>query len=92
MNKNWKHIIQITDSNIILVKGQLVFEGLSQTLLDDPCVLEQYLGVWCRTSASVNPGEKCYKSSLCNLATSKLCLNCATPQTTETAKYDCLIV
>ena len=31
--------------NIILVKGQVVFEGSSQILLDDPSVLEQHLGV-----------------------------------------------
>jgi branched-chain amino acid transport system ATP-binding protein len=38
-------LTQITDRNIILVKGQVVFEGSSQILLDDPSVLEQHLGV-----------------------------------------------
>ena len=45
VDKNWKHVTQITDRNIILVKGQVVFEGSSQMLLDDPSVLEQHLGV-----------------------------------------------
>jgi len=45
VDKNWKHVTQITDRNIILVKGQVVFEGSSQTLLNDPSVLEQHLGV-----------------------------------------------
>ena len=45
VDKNWKHVTQITDRNIILVKGQVVLEGSSQILLDDPSVLEQHLGV-----------------------------------------------
>ena len=45
VDKNWKHVTQITDRNTILVKGQVVFEGSSQILLDDPSVLEQHLGV-----------------------------------------------
>jgi len=45
VDKNWKHVTQITDRNVILVKGQVVFEGSSQTLLDDPSVLAQHLGV-----------------------------------------------
>ena len=45
VDKNWKHVTQITDRNIILVKGQVVFEGPSQILLDDPRVLAQHLGV-----------------------------------------------
>jgi branched-chain amino acid transport system ATP-binding protein len=45
VDKNWKHVTQITGRNIILVKGQVVFEGSSQALLDDPSVLAQYLGV-----------------------------------------------
>ena len=27
VDKNWKHVTQITDRNVILVKGQVVFEG-----------------------------------------------------------------
>jgi branched-chain amino acid transport system ATP-binding protein len=45
VDKNWKHVTQITDRNVILVKGQVVFEGSSQVLLNDPRVLEQHLGV-----------------------------------------------
>lgn len=45
VDKNWKHVTQITDRNVILVKGQVVFEGTSQTLHSDPSVMEQHLGV-----------------------------------------------
>ncbi|PUE48898.1 ABC transporter ATP-binding protein [Limnohabitans sp. 2KL-1] len=45
VDKNWKHVTQITDRNVILVKGEVVFEGTSQALHDDPRVLEQHLGV-----------------------------------------------
>ncbi len=45
VDKNWKHVTQITDKNVILIKGQVVFEGDSPTLLSQPHLLEQYLGV-----------------------------------------------
>jgi branched-chain amino acid transport system ATP-binding protein len=45
VDKNWKHVTQITDRNVILVKGQVVFEGPTPTLLANPSVLEQHLGV-----------------------------------------------
>ncbi len=45
VDKNWKHITQITDRNVILVKGEVVFEGSSDELLGQPRLLEQYLGV-----------------------------------------------
>ena len=45
VDKNWKHVTQITDRNVILVKGEVVFEGSSQALHDDPSMLEQHLGV-----------------------------------------------
>ena len=45
VDKNWKHVTQITDRNVILVKGEVVFEGSSQALHDDPSVLMQHLGV-----------------------------------------------
>ncbi|WP_396435367.1 ABC transporter ATP-binding protein [Limnohabitans sp.] len=45
VDKNWKHVTQITDRNIILVKGQVVFEGSTPTLLADPQLLAQHLGV-----------------------------------------------
>ena len=45
VDKNWKHVTQITDRNIILVKGQVVFEGSSDALHAQPALLDQYLGV-----------------------------------------------
>ena len=45
VDKNWKHVTQITDRNVILVKGQVVFEGSSEQLLSQPELLERYLGV-----------------------------------------------
>ncbi len=45
VDKNWKHVTQITDRNIILVKGEVVFAGTSDALHAQPQLLEQYLGV-----------------------------------------------
>jgi branched-chain amino acid transport system ATP-binding protein len=45
VDKNWKHVTQITDRNIILVKGEVVFEGSSAALHARPELLTQYLGV-----------------------------------------------
>ena len=45
VDKNWKHVTRITDRNVILVKGEVVFEGSSDSLLAQPELLEQYLGV-----------------------------------------------
>jgi len=45
VDKNWKHVTQITDRNVILVKGEVVFEGSSEALHAEPSVLEQHLGV-----------------------------------------------
>jgi branched-chain amino acid transport system ATP-binding protein len=45
VDKNWKHVTQLTDRNIILVKGEVVFSGTSDELRDSPQVLNQYLGV-----------------------------------------------
>ena len=45
VDKHWKHVTQITDRNIILVKGQVVFAGASAELHARPELLEQYLGV-----------------------------------------------
>ena len=45
VDKNWKHMTQITDRNVILVKGEVVFEGTSPDLLAQPELLERYLGV-----------------------------------------------
>ncbi len=45
VDKNWKHVTQITDRNVILVKGQVVFEGGTASLLAQPELLTQHLGV-----------------------------------------------
>ncbi len=45
VDKNWKHVTQITDRNLILVKGEVVFEGDSERLLADPDLLLKHLGV-----------------------------------------------
>ncbi|MDP3759943.1 MAG: ABC transporter ATP-binding protein [Ramlibacter sp.] len=45
VDKNWKHVTQITDRNVILVKGEVVFAGTSAELRAQPQLLEQYLGV-----------------------------------------------
>ena len=45
VDKNWKHVSQITDRNVILVKGEVVFEGSSDALRAQPELLRQYLGV-----------------------------------------------
>jgi branched-chain amino acid transport system ATP-binding protein len=45
VDKNWKHVTQITDRNVILVKGEVVFAGTSAQLHEQPRLLEQYLGV-----------------------------------------------
>jgi len=45
VDKAWKHVTQVTDRNVILVKGAVVFEGSSAELQSQPRLLEQYLGV-----------------------------------------------
>ncbi|NPC54329.1 ABC transporter ATP-binding protein [Caenimonas soli] len=45
VDKNWKHVTQITDRNVILVKGEVVFAGTSDELRASPQLLDQYLGV-----------------------------------------------
>ncbi|MBC7445531.1 MAG: ABC transporter ATP-binding protein, partial [Polaromonas sp.] len=45
VDKNWRQVSQITDRNVILVKGEVVFEGSSQALRDRPALLQQFLGV-----------------------------------------------
>ena len=45
VDKNWKHVTQITDRNLILVKGEVVFEGVTGELLAQPGLLAQHLGV-----------------------------------------------
>ncbi len=45
VDKNWKQLTRITDRNVILVKGQVVFAGTSDELRSQPRLLEQHLGV-----------------------------------------------
>ncbi|WP_265645135.1 hypothetical protein [Verminephrobacter aporrectodeae] len=45
VDKNWKQLTQITERNVILLKGRIVFEGSSDALRAQPGLLEQYLGV-----------------------------------------------
>jgi branched-chain amino acid transport system ATP-binding protein len=45
VDKNWKQVTQVTDRNVILVKGEVVFEGTSAELRAQPHLLAQYLGV-----------------------------------------------
>ena len=45
VDKNWKHVTQISTRNVILVKGQVVFDGSSAELIANPELLEQHLGV-----------------------------------------------
>ncbi|MDF2464773.1 MAG: putative type branched chain amino acid transport system, ATP-binding component [Ramlibacter sp.] len=45
VDKNWKHVTQITDRNVILVKGEVAFAGTSAELRAQPQLLDQYLGV-----------------------------------------------
>jgi branched-chain amino acid transport system ATP-binding protein len=45
VDKNWKHVTQITDHNVILLKGEVAFSGSSPDLLAKPELLQLYLGV-----------------------------------------------
>ena len=45
VDKNWKHVTRITDRNVILVKGRVVFEGGSAELIASPEILQEHLGV-----------------------------------------------
>jgi branched-chain amino acid transport system ATP-binding protein len=45
VDKNWKHVTRITDRNLILVKGEAVFEGSSELLISQPDLIERFLGV-----------------------------------------------
>ena len=45
VDKNWKHVTTITDRNVILVKGEIVFTGSSAELTANPELLGRHLGV-----------------------------------------------
>ena len=45
VDKNWKHVTQVTDRNVILVKGEVAYSGTSSELRAQPDLLERHLGV-----------------------------------------------
>jgi branched-chain amino acid transport system ATP-binding protein len=45
VDKNFRSVTAIADRNVILVKGRVVFEGDSRTLLSQPETLHRHLGV-----------------------------------------------
>lgn len=45
VDKNWRHVTKITDRNVILVKGEVVFDGSSAQLRSEPQLLAQHLGI-----------------------------------------------
>jgi branched-chain amino acid transport system ATP-binding protein len=45
VDKNWRHVTQITNHNLILVKGEVVYAGSSSDLLSKPELLERHLGL-----------------------------------------------
>ena len=45
VDKNVKQLVQIADRHVILVKGQVVFDGDGKTLMQDPAFLHRHLGV-----------------------------------------------
>ncbi|MBC5763056.1 ABC transporter ATP-binding protein [Ramlibacter albus] len=45
VDKNWRAVSDITDRNVILVKGRVVFEGSGGALRAQPELLSEHLGV-----------------------------------------------
>jgi branched-chain amino acid transport system ATP-binding protein len=45
VDKNYSAVSSVTDRNVILVKGQVVFEGSGSELMGKPELLHQHLGV-----------------------------------------------
>ena len=45
VDKNWRSVTEITDRNVILVKGRVVFEGAGGALRAQPQILAEHLGV-----------------------------------------------
>jgi branched-chain amino acid transport system ATP-binding protein len=45
VDKAWKQVTQVSDRNVILVKGEVVYHGSSAELRSRPGLLDQYLGV-----------------------------------------------
>jgi len=45
VDKNFAAVSALTDRNVILVKGQIVFEGSGSELIAQPNLMRQYLGI-----------------------------------------------
>jgi branched-chain amino acid transport system ATP-binding protein len=45
VDKNWRSVSELTDRNVMLVKGRVVFEGTSEELRSQPALLHEHLGV-----------------------------------------------
>jgi branched-chain amino acid transport system ATP-binding protein len=45
VDKNWRHVTEVSNRNVILVKGQVVFDGATRELLAQPELLQRHLGV-----------------------------------------------
>jgi branched-chain amino acid transport system ATP-binding protein len=45
VDKNVKRLVALADRHLVLVKGQVVFDGDSETLMQDPAFLHRHLGV-----------------------------------------------
>src|SRR3954468_7861212 len=45
VDKAWRHVTQVANRNVILVKGEVAWQGSSAELQSRPELLEQYLGV-----------------------------------------------
>ena len=45
VDKNWQHVTAITNRNVILVKGEVVFDGSSEDLRSSPDLMAQHLGI-----------------------------------------------
>ena len=45
VDKNFAEVSALTDRNVILVKGQVVFEGTGNELRAQPAILHQHLGI-----------------------------------------------
>jgi branched-chain amino acid transport system ATP-binding protein len=45
VDKNWRAVSELTDRNVMLVKGRVVFEGTGDELRSQPALLHEHLGV-----------------------------------------------
>jgi branched-chain amino acid transport system ATP-binding protein len=45
VDKNVNKLVELADRHVVLVKGQVVFDGDGETLMNDPAFLHRHLGV-----------------------------------------------